>query len=549
MSPPTPEPEDLSLNEFLGVLAPAVWNRRRKPAPSWPPDAFAIAATLLKQSGAYQRLVHAWPPAPFSEDVDGLTRWCEHIAAIGLRWATNWPHGQVPQQVRSWWKVLRDNRHRSLAALDTDDARLLRDSLWQLGAAADEACYGVGVPWSAEDDPREPLWQKAAELLDPSAAHGSTLCEHVRPSRLRVLPKMRTPQAGLTLRSLTHHLALCPSGEVQPDWHINQLDEELHDKTCLNLLLAPWPKTISLQDFRPLPAVVAGRAALPEEFGFFAYARQQPQTDLLEPWTRDLLERARAATGAIDGVVFPELALLPDEFERVRDTVLAKNAFLIAGLQGATPGGFAQNYVECVFPMPGGGRIRVRQTKHHRWCLDRDQIVRYGLAARLDPNRRWWEGIDLEKRRLAFVAIHPWLTLCFLICEDLARPDPVADLIRAVGPNLVIALLMDGPQLDFRWPARCATVLAEDPGSSVLTFSSLGMVLQSRELHKQEVSRVIALWRDARTGSVQVRLPEKAEGVVLNLTRNTTHHEWTADGRFDDGAGSLLVLAGIHPVT
>ena len=45
-----------------------------------------------------------------------------------------------------------------------------------------------------------------------------------------------------------------------------------------------------------------------------------------------------------------------------------------------------------------------------------------------------------------------------LICEDLARQEPAAELIRAVGSNLVIALLMDGPQLNNRWPARYAAV-------------------------------------------------------------------------------------------
>jgi len=52
--------------------------------------------------------------------------------------------------------------------------------------------------------------------------------------------------------------------------------------------------------------------------------------------------------------------------------------------------------------------------------------------------------------------------LTVLICEDLARLDPVNDLVRAVGPNLVMSLLMDGPQLTTRWPARYATVLADD---------------------------------------------------------------------------------------
>lgn len=84
----------------------------------------------------------------------------------------------------------------------------------------------------------------------------------------------------------------------------------------------------------------------------------------------------------------------------------------------------------------------------------------------------------------------------------MARQDPAADLIRAVGPNLLIALLMDGPQLKDRWAARYASVLAEDPGSSVLTLTRLGMARRSRPFlrttgRRAEPSQVIALWRDA----------------------------------------------------
>jgi hypothetical protein len=50
---------------------------------------------------------------------------------------------------------------------------------------------------------------------------------------------------------------------------------------------------------------------------------------------------------------------------------------------------------------------------------------------------------------------------------------PGADVMNAIGPNLVIALLMDGPQREHRWPGRYATVLADDPGSAVLTVTCL----------------------------------------------------------------------------
>ena len=50
-------------------------------------------------------------------------------------------------------------------------------------------------------------------------------------------------------------------------------------------------------------------------------------------------------------------------------------------------------------------------------------------------------------------------------------------MLRAVGPNLIIALLADGPQIASRWPGRYAAAFADDPGSSVLTLTSAGMSL------------------------------------------------------------------------
>jgi hypothetical protein len=160
----------------------------------------------------------------------------------------------------------------------------------------------------------------------------------------------------------------------------------------------------------------------------------------------------------------------------------------------------------------------------------------------------WWEDCHVDDRSLAFVAYAPWLTLCALVCEDLARPDPVGEIVRAVGPNLVVALLMDAPQLDFRWPGRYATVLADDPGCSVLTVSSLGMVDLSRPPAGIPRSRAVALWKDAKDKKAHpLELPEEGEALILNLAGDY-FEEFSADGRRDDGATAYPVLAGVHIV-
>ena len=98
--------------------------------------------------------------------------------------------------------------------------------------------------------------------------------------------------------------------------------------------------------------------------------------------------------------------------------------------------------------------------------------------------------------------------------EGVCRQEPAARLVRSVGPNLVVALLLGGEQIEKRWPARYAAVLAEDPGSSVLSITSLGMARLNPKASKAKTS--IALWRDSE-GIWPVEMPRNAKGMVLSL--------------------------------
>jgi hypothetical protein len=53
----------------------------------------------------------------------------------------------------------------------------------------------------------------------------------------------------------------------------------------------------------------------------------------------------------------------------------------------------------------------------------------------------------VPRRVVQVVELDEGVTLVSLICEDLARLDEVADLLRAIGPTLVVTTLLDGPQL------------------------------------------------------------------------------------------------------
>ncbi|HVR11585.1 MAG TPA: hypothetical protein VMW75_26310, partial [Thermoanaerobaculia bacterium] len=462
--------------EFLSFLSAELAGRDMPPP--WPPDAFGLAAALLMESGAYLSVVSKWPNSGIAQDgfLEGLPEeWCGRIADIGSAWRQSWDRGSAPEEIAFWWKVVRSHSNLTLGQISANKSVFC--ALLQICAAADEACTGVGLV--AED-----RFGIASEVqLLPNRKTGSTLCKEIDPSKLRVLPKFHTPQTGLSLRSLSHHLALWTSVDATPLWFTVTDPEEPHS---LSLLLIPWPTAVTPRQFVPAEPHFGSILNMPKEgFGFFSYHHKA------DPEALGRLQRiyhaAEELTGRVDGVVLPELAVDEIEYQQIRDWVTGQKSLLIAGVgapsEGVRPG---KNRVAIDVPTARvvekgkGHRVSAFQNKHHRWRLDRSQIVQYGLGGQLDPSRRWWEHIEVEARRLVFLSLQPWLSICALVCEDLARQEPVARLVRAVGPNLVIALLMDGPQLASRWPARYATVLADDPGSSVLTFTSIGMCEFSR---------------------------------------------------------------------
>jgi hypothetical protein len=540
-----------TIQEFLDFLSLDL--ARRDTPPPWPPDAFGLAAALLLESGAYLSVVSEWPRSGVSRDgfLDVLPEaWNGRMGEIGSAWRRNWSGGDLPQEVVDWWKVVRSHGDLTLAQISGGKAVFC--ALLQICAAADEACYGVGLAYEWDDFGEEAEFQ-----LLPSQDKGSTLCKEIDPSKLRVLPKFHTPQTGLTLRSLSQNLALWTSFDATPLWFtVTDLTETREARPeephSLSLLLIPWPTAVTPRQFVSAKPHYGSLLNMPtKRFGFFSYHHRP------DPNARERLEQiylaAQELTDHVDGVVLPELALDETEHRQIRDWVTGQKSFLIAGVgapgEGVMPG---RNWVAIEVPTDTlgeqeGHRISAFQNKHHRWRLDRSQIVQYGLGGQLDPSRHWWEHIRAEARHLTFVSLQPWLSLCALVCEDLARQEPVARLVRAVGPNLVIALLMDGPQLASRWPARYATVLADDPGSSVLTFTSIGMCEFSRPAGKPP-SRTVALWKDSLSGEArEIDLPAGADAILLNLVRRMDE-EWTADGRSDGGHSGYPALAGVHPV-
>ena len=512
----------VSVGNYLDLLIEGC--SKKATPPLWPPDVFALASSLLELSGGYCVVSCNWPPrADWASDA------CQH----GATWRKTFAKSCPSRVVKLWEKLLESV---SLSLSQIQGRPDLCTVLIELLAISDEASMGAGVPFTFEL--RDGFDFRADFLLATSNnSGGANLCDEVRLASVRVLPKMHVPQSGLNLRSFSHHLALITTSEIKPFWLPGGVSNA--DRETLDLLLLPWPLKISAKNFRQVGRASRTMKNLPENYGFFEYQRDDAP-DLINN-VLETVQKIATKSGKPDVVVMPEGALTDSEFDQLSNMLYNQEIHLIAGVAGKKNGdGTTQNCVRFNIPLMNQ-RIPVSQPKHHRWKLERNQIETYGLN--LPKTRQLWEHIPIKDRSLSFICVRDWLALCVLICEDLARPDPVGDLIRAVGPNLVIALLLDGPQLEGRWSGRYATALADDPGSSVLTLTSRGMTALSNppgHVGAQRNVGKIALWKDIR-GKSRVIDIGTGDAAFLHI-RAEEREEWTVDGRSNEGATGYPLL-------
>lgn len=535
-------------------------------------DLFAIVAVLLQRSGAYH---HVAPDshAPHTHRTLGVTQqertdW----VAWGEQWRGDHRNGAEPppQPLVALWAQFWASRDSDVFAPlseDGDPPAWWRPAL-ALMCVADEAARRLGF---------EPPAGKAAsfqsaliasvvttKIVDDSAIFTISTAE---PDLACVLPKSRTPTVGCTLRSLSHNLALLPPrGLARAYWLASGNGAAREAKVAstqgappksLNCLLVPMP-------FRVPARSIRGVRRAEERWGWFqlvpewclssegADAKDHVGSlDQFWSFIHELIQTAERDVGEVHVLVFPEAALSSFVFrdleQRLKNTHVE---LLIAGLfdkTNAEGGDYEHGNYAALAVIGDEGLISYRQ-KHHRWRLDRSQIQTYALGSSLDPNYGWWEDIDILSRSLDVYVLRGTTTVTTLICEDLARHDPCQELVRGIGPNLVFALLMDGPQLKARWPARYATVLAEDPGSSVLSFTSLGLIERSNATGLVEPCRKIGLWRDDRGETIELTIPRGAHALCLSL-QPTWFEEHTLDGRSDGGLSESWRLSGVQPVS
>ncbi len=532
------EPQPHTIHDFLCFYMPSLETDHS--CPSWPPDLFGLMSILLERSGAYLTALEEWPPSSNADPKE----YANAVTKTADEWRTKFnPASGPPQIVVKIWKRF------WLSATDIPMDKLaeqlkLSQQVLTLLAIADQTCSRLGQLSVLRGNAK---LQFAA--IQRIAESQGTLGKQIPASNLIILPKRRTPQNGLNIRSLSLHLCAFRSSEIQPVWSADPFISTLEDNTpshCFNLLLVPLPTSISPVNFEPVEASGTEMRNMDKsKFGFVTFRASKP-TSNLAGYVIDLLEQAKRSIGKVDALVFPEGALSNAQFNEITAALEANdwNLMIFAGIAESAESKVAgENKLGFYSPR----RTTLFQHKHHRWQLNRDQILQYHLGSALSPLKSYWEYITLKKRQIHFIQTVPWLLVAPLICEDLARPDPAGELIRAVGPDLVIALLMDGPQLTNRWAARNAITLADDPGCAVLSFTSSGMVDLSN-VGRSDGRRVVALFKDPTTGVKEIELPKDKEAVVLTLSRDS-RVEWSADGRFEASADSHPILSGVHFVS
>jgi hypothetical protein len=446
------------------------------------------------------------------------------------------------------------------------------EALLSLHAIADEACAGWGIRSHQtlqleciSETARSKAQEFAEQLLSTYGTMGTLYYR-----RGRVLPKRHTPDVGITLRSMSANLSFHQSS-VDVAWWANHgksspmvekfstrnRDEKApglisRNDSSLSVLLFPWPFEICSKDFKQVHN--SNINSHKRDTGFFVYdPAEKNEHSSLDSQLREAILLAKKETGKVDLVILPECALCKEDFDVFIEVLQHEKipAYITGKRERRINNEFYENIVAFnmgLYDKNGNYFFNpsneIQQGKHHRWKLDHGQIVKYNLGDELSVNKSWWEAINIRRRVVNFINIGEEITLCTFICEDLARQDPIADLIRTVGPSLVVTILMDGPQTRERWSAKYASVLSEDPGCAIIALTSYGMVKRSQSSHGK-TSHSIALVNDCNGNAKEIEMHENEKGVLISLCL-CPGNESLADGRCETGYTNNLIVGAIH---
>jgi hypothetical protein len=537
--------------------------------PIWPTDLFAVAAHLIYTSG----LLTYFEPDPDHITASGAYPPCfmiskeerDECTAAGAAWATQ---QSTPILATTLWKTLVKARKQTLRASLNTKKGGAAPAWWaaavKLILIADEACIGLGARASAENPDRWMIDQ--FEILNAAPFSGKKLPGGTayRAERQRatfgvfsdpdvgcVQPKSRISSVGCNLRNITRHAAYIPHvGSVRCHWQqpiAQTLGEQADD---LDVLIVPLPFEMRdewiCQDgnSKPEPSKRPKWGNFEIKQGWLENKNELVSLILAEFKKAIAVLREKDARGTLNGVVFPEYALTEPLFNEICSLLKKEEPgleFAITGSSNNCEGETGNFVLTAMWPVDNASDAPVddrflltSRRKHHRWKLSPSQIKTYDLERVLptgDVGSSWWERHTIAQREIHFFHFRKTSVLTSMICEDLARSDPCHDILRAIGPNLLFALLMDGPQVANRWPARYAATLADDPGTSVLTVTSMGLMDRTNKAGIFDApTYTVAMWRDETGITKPLSLDEGSKSLLLTLKPHAVEDQ-TIDGR------------------
>lgn len=499
---------------------------------------------------------------------------------------------KIPGEVQNLWNMLRDDGEKAPLSRFPGHGRKLPNWVYAaigLLIIADEASEDAGYSspksapkgWVAQfvlkfqhtwlEDNIKANATKAAKAVTPSTpghlmltSHNFTMAIMASQDLVAIQPKARTSQLGATLRTMAHNLALLPPpSRMSATWQRDSGADKKHTER-LNLLLVPFPYEIEAEWFEGVAeGMESDRDGNPigKPWGWFDLNQKWLPKDpkIFVNLISALIKRATDQTKEpVHAVILPEYSLCWQHHEALVQhlcTSFPQIEFVIAGSRTNCEGHEGNFALTSSISDTGGSRSVHTNSrgKHHRWRLDESQIRAYDLAKSLDPDLLWWEGIALQRRMVHTHVFRNSSCFTTFICEDLARSDPAHETVRALGPNIVFSLLMDNVQVKTRWSARYATGLSEDPGSSVLTFTSRGLIARAANRDKaSETERdakdrafgegyarkgnwSVALWKQDGKEPIELHCPPGDHGVLLELMPRKAQ-ENTYDGRKEEAA-------------
>lgn len=573
---------DTSLRNFIELCFPSGTSegvsKSIEECPSFPPDLFGVSAVLMKQSGAYSMYCSNSMTFSKSASVYQLTKMeVQQAVDLGKAWRLNTPidslSASVPPKVTEYWNELLSFGKERIYTVPREEKPA--PDWWKIAHTlliiADEASYGVGryttpptkgpkVSWvdkfvkiisemdlnkSISANPK--INSNTAGETIPFRPTEPSITQNLNLDIACVQPKNKTSDVGCTLRTLSQNLALLPPrGEIRTHWlrpPAAGLGEP--SRAGLNVLLIPYPYRINPESFES-----NGPSSKKTAWKWFELRQQwlpgnsHEVADFLK-FVSELIKAATASNENVQAVVFPELSLNWELYEKVLDMIkerFPEVELLIAGSSTNCHGDegnfvITANFYDAYCAKSDDTHrtaVVVSRPKHHRWRIDKYQKEAYGLTKGLKNADYWWERIPLPHREVHANVFREGTTFTALICEDLARAEPCHDTIRALGSNLVFVLLMDGPQLERRWSARYSMGLAEDPGLSVLTFTSRAMLDLTNRVRKDRAAQEqkagtappkkinlnwdIGLWKQDSARAVPIKCPENSQATLLRLT-------------------------------